>query len=147
MPCSDVTEVVSLRLDAEDRLSGYDLNKRSCGRAVGESSLIADWAEGRPAAELAVADIDSFLDAHPTEDEAEELLYLKHFFALRAGIAVYLGEQSGSAADTCAVASLAYGPDGAEFTGYIRVDVLAEEIKSCGRCGKGCGKKRAAAKA
>jgi hypothetical protein len=148
MPCDDVTEVLRVLLDPEDRVQGYSLIKRTCGRAVGELSLIHAWAAGLPAADILAADLDVFLDAHTPADgsemaEAEELLALKHLFALQAGLAVIAGEASGAAGETCAIESMVYGPEGCEFVGQVRIDILADKIKACGRCGTGCGRKRA----
>jgi len=150
MPCDDVTEVLHLLLDPEDRVQGYSLIKRTCGRAVGERSLIHAWAAGRSAVDILGADLDAFLDAHAPADgsdtaEAEELLALKHLFALQAGLAVLAGDASGAAGETCAIESMVYGPEGCEFVGQVRVDVLTDKIKACGRCGVGCGRRKAAA--
>lgn len=139
MPCTDVTEVLRLTFDEADRLTGYELSKRTCGRAVGEKSLIAAWACGRAAGELLDADIDAFLAAHPTPDETEEFLLLKHFFALRSGLAVYLGFEPGGPGDACAIASIGHGPGDTEFVGELKVEILTEQIRSCGKCGKACG--------
>jgi hypothetical protein len=147
MPCDDVTEVLRIELDPDDRVRAYELNKRTCGRAVGERSLLAEWATGRAAAEVLVADIDAFLHALAPTGEAEEFLVLKHFFALRMGLAVLVGREPGGATDPCAVASLAHGPEGTELIAHLRVEVLTEQIRSCGRCGKGCGTRRPAATA
>lgn len=150
MPCDDVTEVLRVLLDPQDRVQGYSLIKRTCGRAVGELSLIHAWVAGRHADDILGADLDAFMDAHAPADgsdmaEAEELLALKHLFALQAGLSVIIGEASGAAGETCAIESMVYGPEGCEFVGQVRVDILAEKIKACGRCGSGCGKRRAAA--
>lgn len=141
MPCDDVTEIVRLQLDADDRLVAYELTKRSCGRAVGERSLVSAWAAGRAADDLLAADVDAFLDAHPTEDETEEFLYLKHFFAVRAALAVMLGREAGGVFDLCTAEEIAADGAGSSFVGRLRVGVLTEKIKSCGRCA-GCGTKK-----
>lgn len=145
MPCDDITEVLRVVLDDNDRIASYELNKRTCGRAVGEVSLLAEWVAGRAAEDVLAADLDAFLDAFPTEDEAEEFLYLKHFFALRMGLLVLTGAEPGGAGEPCAIASMGYGPEGTELIAHLRVEVLASQISSCGRCGKGCGSKKAAA--
>ncbi len=146
MPCDDVTEVLRLTLRPDDRLEGYSLIKRTCGRAVGEQSLVHPWAVGMTPEDLLAADLDDFLEANPTDDEAEQYLLLKHFFALRSGLEVLVGLSSGGAEDPCAVDTLTFGEEGTEFIGQLRVDILTEQVKSCGRCGVGCGKKRVKSK-
>ncbi len=143
MPCSDITEILRLTLDAEERLVSYGLSKRSCGRAVGAESLILEWVSGRGAGELLTASVDEFLDAHPCSDETEEFLYLKHFFALREGLNVLLGHEPGGAASPCAVESIGYGPEGTDLIAQLKIDAFTDQIKSCGRCGKGCGARKA----
>lgn len=143
MPCEDVTEILSLRLDGAERLAGYALTKQSCGRAVGAKELLADWAVGRAADDLLAADVEAFLDAFPTDDEAEEFLNLKHFFALRAGLGVLLGREAGGAFDVCTALEVAADGDETTFVGRLRIGILTEKIKACGRC-SGCGTKKAA---
>ncbi len=147
MPCDDVTEILRLTLGPDESVEGYSLIKRTCGRAVGEQSLLHAWAAGLSPEEILSADLDEFLECHPTEDEAEQYLLLKHFFALRSGLEVLAGLASGGADDPCAVDTLTFGEEGTEFVGQLRVDILTEQVKSCGRCGKGCGaiKKKPAA--
>lgn len=141
MPCDDITEVLRLEFDAGDRLSHYALNKRTCGRAVGEEELLQEWATGRAPQEILDADLDRFLAENPSSNEAEEFLRLKHFFALRSGCAVYVGKESGGAADPCAIASMSYGPEGTEFVVQLSIEALTGQIKSCGRCGS-CGSRK-----
>lgn len=147
MPCDDITEVLDVQLDPEDRLRSYALNKKSCGRAVGESSLAAEWAVGRTVEDLLAASIDDYIAWMPeTGEDAEEFLYFKHFFALRMGLGAFVGTESGGANDPCAVADVSYGPDGAEFRALLRIDAVTEEIRSCGKCA-GCGTKKRAGRA
>ncbi len=147
MPCEDVTEIIVLRLDAEDRLTGYELTKRTCGKAVGLVSLLEEEVVGQRAEDLLNADIDEFLDRHPTEDEAEEYLHLKHHFAIRAGLAVLLGHDSGSIFDLCTAEAVTCDDQGGtEFTGQLKIAVLAEKIKSCGRACGTCGTKKPSVK-
>jgi len=143
MPCEDVTEILSLHLDLDDRLTEYALTKRTCGRGVGAKELLADWAVGRTAEDILGADVDAFLDEHPTEDEAEEFLNLKHFFALKAGLGVLLGREAGGVFDACTAMEIASDAEGTSFAGRLRVGILTDKIKACGRC-SGCGTKKRA---
>lgn len=143
MPCEDVSEIIELRLDARDRLTGYELKKMTCGRAVGLASLLEDEVTGLAAADLLTADVEQFLDRHPTDDEAEEYLYLKHHFAIRAGLAVLLGHEGGSIFDLCTAEAVTCDADGGtEFVGRLKIAILTDRIKSCGRACKGCGTKK-----
>ena len=142
MPCNDVTELLRVVLDAEDRLSSYELFKRTCGRAVGERSLLLDAWQGLYATELIALDGDSFADGLTVSDDAELVLTMKHFFAVQAGIRVLLGLESGGPLDPVRVAAVSGTVDGGlMLEAEIAVDVLAERIQACGRC-SGCGVKK-----
>ena len=143
MPCNDVTEVIRIDLDHEDSVTGYELTKRTCGRAVGALTLIGDWVKGRSATDLLSVDLDAFQAAHPAADDAEEFLYLKHLFAIQSGLSVYLGIDAGGVDEGCVAESIGCGEDGMEFVGQIKIDVLTDKIASCGKC-KGCGVKKRA---
>ncbi len=138
MPCNDVTELLRLRLDEEDRLVGYALLKRTCGRAVGEQSLLEDEMRGRPAEDLLAQTADTFADAHPIGDDVEMFLHLKHFFALQAGLKAVLGLEGGGISDPVRIARVAYEDGEVILDAELVVDIITEQIKSCGRC-KGCG--------
>ncbi|MBI5153787.1 hypothetical protein HZA57_00990, partial [Candidatus Poribacteria bacterium] len=140
----DVTESLRIVLDSGDRLLDYTLIKRTCGRAVGERSLILDWAKGRTAGELLAVAAGEFLDAFSPEDETHEFLLLKHLLALQGGLAVFTGAEAGAAGSPCAAESVTCGETGFEFLGQLRVDILTDRIRACGRCA-GCGVRREAA--
>jgi hypothetical protein len=143
MPCSDVTEVLRLRLDEQDRLAGYQLIKRSCGRAVGEQSLLAAQLDGRTAQELIALLAEDFADAHPTVSDEEMFLQLKHFFAVQAGLRTLLGLDPGGTGDPVRVAAISYEGGEVVLEAELVVDVLTDRIKSCGKC-KGCSALRVA---
>jgi hypothetical protein len=139
MPCNDVTEVLELTLDADDRLVDYAFAKRSCGQAVGAAGLLMDQIGGFSAEELVAMDAEDFLARFPIADELEEFLSLKHFFAVQGGIEVYLGRESGGPNDFFACSGIDYDGGAVRVHGRIGVDLVTEKIKSCGGC-KGCGK-------
>lgn len=137
MPCSDVTEYIKIRLDGEDRLAVYELIKKTCGRAVGERSLVAEWLEGLPADDILAISADDFADAHPMPSIEEEFLLLKHLFALQCTLKAVLGQEPGGATDEVSIASIGYDEGELHADAFIAVDVITEKIEACGRC-KGC---------
>lgn len=144
MPCDDVTELLELRLDADDRLLGYRLAKRTCGRAVGEESLIAEPLAGAHASAIIAIDADAFIDEREPATDVEAFLLLKHLFAVQDALRVLAGEEPGGAAAPCAIASIAYDGDAMLLEAHLAVDAITQQIKACGAC-KGCGTKRRAA--
>ncbi len=141
MPCDDVTEVLRLRLDKEDRLAGYQLIKRTCGRAVGEQSLLEEEFCGQAPSALLAMDADTFADAHPVDSDTEMFLQLKHYFAVQSGLQALLGFQAAGKDDPVKVARVVYEGEEVVLEAELSVDIITEQIKSCGRC-SGCGVKQ-----
>lgn len=142
MPCNDVTELLEVTLDAEERLVDYRFSKRTCGQGVGAASLLIDQLQGRTLDELLHKTAVEFLDEFPIPDEIEEFLSLKHLFAIQGALEVYTGAESGGPKDAFAASGIEYGADAIVIQGRISVDVVTEKIEACGGC-KGCGTARA----
>lgn len=141
MPCNDVTELLDVTLDAEERLLDYHFSKRSCGQGVGATSLLIDQLRGRSLNELLFKTAEEFLDEFSIPNETEEFLSLKHLFAIQGALEVYTGAESGGPNDAFAASGIEYGADSILIEGRISVDVVTEKIESCGGC-KGCGSAR-----
>jgi len=141
MPCSDVTEIIHVELDNKDRLQDYYFSKRTCGQGVGMGNLLVDNLRGWSVDRILETDSDTFVALFPVEDELEEFLGLKHFFAIQSVLEVLTGKEPGGKNDPCAAAEISYGDDKLIIDGQIAVDLVTEKIKSCGSC-KGCGKSK-----
>ena len=76
MPCTDVTEILKLRIDSADRLVTYSLTKRTCGGALGKESLLLKWCGGLPARDILKTTVDQFLDRYATDDPVVEFVRL-----------------------------------------------------------------------
>jgi hypothetical protein len=139
MPCSDVTEVIHVALDQDDRLTSYHFAKRTCGQAIGAASLLVDQLGGRTIDELLAYDAERFLTEYAIEDEIEEFLSLKHLFAIQSALEVLTGKEPGGPGDPCAAAEISYDNGELTIDAEINLELVTEKIKSCGNC-KGCGK-------
>lgn len=138
MPCNDITEVLEVVLDADDRLKDYALAKRSCGRGVGVASLLIDQLGGRTLDELLHKTAEEYLTEFPIEDETEEFLSLKHLFAIQGALEVLTGTEPGGKDDAFAAGEIVYDADGTRINGLIAIDAVTERIKACGNC-RSCG--------
>ena len=134
MPCNDITDLLKVRLDDDNLITGYQLSKRTCGAAVGGYELIGPWLVGQNAHEFIETPADDFLEKNPPRDETHEFLLLKHFFSVKNGLEVLLGQESGKRTDKCAIDSVEYGPDGLEFMASIRLEIVSKQIKACESC-------------
>ena len=142
MPCKDVTELLEVVLDADDRVKDYTFSKRTCGQGVGMANLLIEQLRGRPAAELQHKTAQEFLAEFPIADPVEEFLSLKHLFAIQSALEVYAGVQSGAKTSAFAVGGIEYGDDETRIQGRISIDIVTEKIKSCGGCSS-CGSEKA----
>jgi hypothetical protein len=140
MPCNDVTEILRLQLDHQDRVTGYSLTKRTCGGIMGKESLLMKWCGSLPATQVRDTTVDQFVAKFPTEDAVIEFVRLKHLLALQKGIAVLVGETSARPDDSIVLESVEYSAEGVELVAHIKVDMVTDEIRACGRCGS-CGSK------
>ncbi|MBI4556978.1 MAG: hypothetical protein HY706_05285 [Candidatus Hydrogenedentes bacterium] len=141
MPCKDVTELIEVVIDADDRLKSYTFNKRTCGQAVGAASLLLEQLGGRSIAALSALDADTYLAEFPQQSDVEEFLSLKHLFAIQSVLAVLTGHEPGGPDDVCAAADISYDGNDLVINARISVDLVTEKIKSCGHC-KSCGRNK-----
>lgn len=142
MPCSDVTEMVQVVIDSDDRLKSYTYSKKTCGKGVGVASLLVEHFAGMTVDELLALDAETFLAQHPVDNELEEFLGLKHLFAVQSALEVLTGHEPGGPEDLCAAAEIRYDQGDLVIEARILVDLVTEKITSCGHC-KGCGTKKA----
>ena len=141
MPCKDVTELLEVVLDGEDRLKAYKFQKRTCGQGVGAESLLIDQLEGRSLEELLNKTAEDFLTEFPIFDEIEEFLSLKHLFAVQGALEVLTGREPGGKNAAFAASEISYGEDETRIQGRIAVDVITEKIEACGGCAS-CGSEK-----
>lgn len=139
MPCNDVTEVLEIRLDNRDCLTGYSLSKGTCGGTVRFLDDVNAWVQGRSADEVLSTPVDDFLGQFRYRSSMREFLHLKHLYALKGGLSALTGRQFDMPNAFCEVESVEHGPEGTRMAARIKIDILTEEIQSCGRC-EGCGK-------
>lgn len=138
MPCKDVTELIAVTLDGEDRLESYSFAKRTCGKAIGGEALLLDALRGRSLDELLEITADSFLTEFPPSDEIDEFLGLKHLFAIQGALEVLTGREPGGVDAFFAAGEVTYGENETVVKGRISVELVTQKIKSCGGC-TSCG--------
>jgi hypothetical protein len=137
MPCSDVTEILSLTVDSEDRVVHYSLSKLTCGGAVGNPSVLRKWIEGKTANEILETQLHDVLALLPTASTTWELVTLKHLRAVQLGLEALTGQQNAGAENACAIESVEATPNRVRMIALIRVEAKTEQIQACGGCG--CG--------
>lgn len=140
MPCSDVTEILRLTIDAQNRVIFYSLSKRTCGASVGNPSLLRKWIANRRVPDVMSATPGDVLAALPKRSRIWEFLSMKHLLAIKCGLAALLGDAPARPDDACTIASVSFGPEGVKMEADVKVDILTSRIRACGACGS-CGEK------
>lgn len=138
MPCSDVTELIHVVLDDRDRLKSYRFIKRTCGQGVGVDTLLLAVLGGLTVDEILAITPERFIDEHPVDDPIEEFLGLKHLIAVQWTLDVLTGRAAGGSGDLCAAAEISFENSETVIDARISVDLVTEQIKSCGSC-RACG--------
>jgi hypothetical protein len=137
MPCGDITERIKIKLGDESRLISYNYYKKTCGGSVGPEEMIIDGLKGKPAEEIIyLSEIDLF-KSYIFEDEIIEFLNLKHFFAVKSALKVFLGVTSGGIGETCTIAGVEYSNDETIVDADINIELITDQIKACAHCAPG----------
>lgn len=134
MPCSDVTEEIRVILDDDGRLVSYDLRKRSCGRSIGLSAVLADEVFGREMDYILSEQDDILLGEKANARKARKFIALKHLFALRSALAAYKGLDSDFWKNVCTIAGIEYRDGETIIDADIKIDMITENIKACRSC-------------
>lgn len=132
MPCSDITEYLTLVLDTHECVSSFQLQKLTCGAPVGLLD-VAKLVHGQPVTAIYGRElIDVVPNAYDKAPSAAFLL-AKQWLALQAALAVYLGEGTGAKGETFCVEEIDYGPEGVTIKGMVAVNgVDVSQITACG---------------
>lgn len=141
MPCSDITEMIRLVIDDDDRLRDYRFIKRSCGQGVGAVALLLPLLAGLKVEEILRITPEGFLEQYPCAEDIEEFLVLKHLIAVQSALEVLTGRASGGPGALCAAAEISYENGECVLEARITVDAVTDKIRSCGSC-RSCGKAR-----
>lgn len=144
MPCSDISDRLSILLDPEDHLLDYQLKKRTCGAPVGNESLLLEWVHGQSVESLLATPYQNFVEDKEFDGTAEFLAW-KHYRLLLNGLAAYTGEIEPNDQMSCTVVATDWSAHGAEIVIDIQSSLDADNVTpcgtSCGNCKGNCGAK------
>lgn len=129
MPCSDITDVLTVELDANERLVDYRLQKQTCGAVVGAESPLLPFLFEKTV--RFIEDWDG-LDEVLLGSE-ERFIASKHLFALRAALDAYAGCKTAGT-----LTSVEMHPGGLRLVCVLDGPELETKIRSCGGCSS-CG--------
>jgi len=133
VPCDDQTEILELVLDTQDLVKQFRLYKMSCGKPVGDDSLLA-YIQDTHIEEILMSDISDVVPDIRQKEDLESFLLAKQLFSIRAALGVWTGSSAGMLHEPFALDELFYEEEGVKITGLISVDLIREEIKACASC-------------
>ena len=137
MPCTDVTELLTLTLDHHDRVIAYTLVKQTCGGAVAGRGLIRDWVKHAGVDQVLALSAEQLV-AECERGTVNEYLMLKHLFTVQAALRTYVGAAQDDDGELIEIESIEHSPDRSEIHARVKLNVLTEKIKACGLCGDSC---------
>jgi hypothetical protein len=133
MPCKDTTALMTVRVDHQDVLVGYDYAKISCDKAIGKGQSFHQYCGGKPILQILEWEFSQILQDLQLPDEESEnqfLVYLE-WSALRSALIQYLGREDDVDTEHFEVASVDYSDEGVEITQVIRPNTDMPKIQSC----------------
>ena len=131
MPCDNVTEIIKLKLDHNNRFVDYSLTKQSCDRVIGESVLINQQLKGRAIEQILEATPETILTGNISSSSDSYYLYIKHFQAIQSVLAIWLGQRDGQTGERCSIDVINHDEEGIELTAIIKLNLQTENIISC----------------
>ena len=135
MPCSDLSELLTLHLDRLGCIVDYSLTKASCGAPLGRA-LLLPVLSGRALESLLA------LPAPPTlpDDSLGAFLAHKEWSALCAAAAAYLGLEPCGPRTPFALISVEAGDDGTAIQGMLVVaHIDPAQVAPCQSCAQVSG--------
>lgn len=135
MPCSDVSEYLQLKLDADDCLVDFALAKNTCGAEVGGTVLLG-FARGRSVDQLLAASLADIVPRLDARRRVERFTLEKQLYALQSALAALVGRAGASRDDVFTIERVDYDErGGTALSGLVDVGVAAEDVPGCKTCG------------
>jgi len=131
MPCDNITEIVRIKLDHNNRFIDYSLTKQSCDRAIGESSLLNNILKGHAVEQILDITPESILPGNVSTSTDSRFLYIKHLQAIQSVLAIWLGQRDGQTGEPCVIDTINHDEEGIELTAIIKLNFQTENILSC----------------
>ena len=133
MPCKDTTALMTVRVDHDDFLIGYDYAKISCDKSIGNGQSFHQYCEGKPIQEILEWEFSKILQdlQLPEEDTENQFLVYLEWSALRSALIQYLGGDEDVDTGHFEVASVEYNDQEVQIVQVIRPNSDMPKIQSC----------------
>ena len=133
MPCKDTTALMTVRVDHNDSLIGYDYAKISCDKPIGNGQSFQQYCEGKPIRQILEWEFPEILEDLLLQEEGTEsqfLVYLE-WSALRSALIQYMGGEGDVDTNHFEVASVEYNDQEVKIVQVIRPNTDMPKIQSC----------------
>ena len=133
MPCKDTTALMTVRLDLQDRLRGYDYAKITCDKTIGNGQSFHQYCEESLIHEIIGWEFSDILRALQLEDEDTEnqFLVFLEWSALRSALIQYSGGDEEVDTEHFEVASVEHNDQEVQITLVIRPNTDMPKVQSC----------------
>ncbi|MCF8720657.1 iron-sulfur cluster assembly scaffold protein [Nitrospina gracilis] len=132
MPCKDSSAMMTVRLDAEDRLLDYTFHKITCNRNIGADKTYRDLCVGQPVADILKIQFGDLIEKLNIVDTEEQFLTYLEWNALDSALQQYVGQTEGVETDRYRIASIDYSEAGeVEINLVIYPPEELPRIESC----------------
>jgi len=133
MPCDDITELVTVRLGANDCLIDFSMEKVTCGGTVGAGMLLP-YVQKRHIDDLLRQYLIDFVPQLLSFDEVTQFLMTKQLFGIQMALKAITGAITGRNSDAFKIDAIEYDTEGTLIRGLLEIDLVVEEIPSCSGC-------------
>jgi hypothetical protein len=131
VPCSDITETITIKLDLHDRLTDYTFLKRTCGSNIGQKSLLLDQLQGKSVDEISALTQNALMNRIKPIDATEQFLIQKHLSVIQLCFDMLYGRKELDPRNVIKFYSINYGPDGMELEADIKLELDVKKIEPC----------------
>ncbi len=130
MPCEDISEVVTVVFDANERLRYFLYEKITCGKIVPLSGKLNDFCRGKSADEIEALQLDEVVRAIGVDNDETFFLADKELDAIQSTIANYRGSRELDL-ERYRIESIEHAPDSVTIRQVILAPKPATRIASC----------------
>jgi len=130
VPCEDISEVVTVVFDANERLRYFLYEKITCGKIVPLSGKLNDFCRGKSADEIEALQLDEVVRAIGVDNDETFFLADKELDAIQSTIANYRGSRELDL-ERYRIESIEHAPDSVTIRQVILAPKPATRIASC----------------
>ncbi len=123
--------MVTIKLDLEERLLGFDFSKITCSKEIGGGTGYMEYCSGKPAQEVLDLDFTDLTRVLELDDPDDQFFLYLEWDALRTALCQYLGNEEEVDRERYQLASIAHETDFIEITQVIHPEQNMPKLVSC----------------